>query len=66
MKDEVHSYENKYRGKELPGFINYKTFETIVRRQIMTLKSPAVEMLTDVAGTFYSSNMVSVSNIRFM
>ncbi|CAI5772532.1 interferon-induced GTP-binding protein Mx1-like [Podarcis lilfordi] len=49
MKDEVHSYENKYRGKELPGFINYKTFETIVRRQIMMLKSPAVEMLTDVA-----------------
>nr|XP_034970966.1 interferon-induced GTP-binding protein Mx1-like isoform X1 [Zootoca vivipara] len=49
MLDEIDSYENKYRGKELPGFINYKTFETIVRQQIMMLKSPAVEMLTDVA-----------------
>ncbi|XP_066478166.1 interferon-induced GTP-binding protein Mx1-like [Tiliqua scincoides] len=49
MKDEVQNFENKYRGKELPGFINYKTFEAIVKQHILLLKSPALEMLKDVA-----------------
>ncbi|KAJ6621430.1 hypothetical protein lerEdw1_014883 [Lerista edwardsae] len=48
MKDEVQSFEDKYRGKELPGFVNYKTFEAIVKQQIMMLESPALEMLKNV------------------
>ncbi|XP_077198872.1 interferon-induced GTP-binding protein Mx1-like isoform X2 [Paroedura picta] len=45
MKEDVWGFENKYRGKELPGFVNYRTFEAIVKRQIMLLKWPATEML---------------------
>ncbi|XP_067401323.1 interferon-induced GTP-binding protein Mx1-like isoform X2 [Emydura macquarii macquarii] len=48
MKEEVWSFENQYRGRELPGFINYKTFEAIVKQQIMSLKSPAITMLKTV------------------
>ncbi|KAJ7320589.1 hypothetical protein JRQ81_020100 [Phrynocephalus forsythii] len=29
LKDEICIFELKYRGKELPGFVNYKTFENI-------------------------------------
>ncbi|XP_054831032.1 interferon-induced GTP-binding protein Mx1-like isoform X2 [Eublepharis macularius] len=49
MKEEVWGFENKYRGKELPGFINYKTFEAIVKQQITLLKSPAIEMMKKAA-----------------
>ncbi|XP_053167168.1 interferon-induced GTP-binding protein Mx-like isoform X2 [Hemicordylus capensis] len=49
MKEEVQSFENKFRGKELPGFINYKTFEAIVKQHIIKLKSPALELLKDIA-----------------
>lgn len=38
----------QYRGRELPGFVNYKTFENIIRRQIKTLEEPAMEMLHKV------------------
>lgn len=40
----------QYRGRELPGFVNYKTFENIIRRQIKTLEEPAMEMLHIVIG----------------
>uniref|UniRef100_G1KYF1 Dynamin-type G domain-containing protein n=1 Tax=Anolis carolinensis TaxID=28377 RepID=G1KYF1_ANOCA len=46
---EVCYFEYKYRGKELPGFVSYKTFEVIVKQQIEKLKLPAVEMLKKVA-----------------
>uniref|UniRef100_A0A667YE60 Interferon-induced GTP-binding protein Mx n=1 Tax=Myripristis murdjan TaxID=586833 RepID=A0A667YE60_9TELE len=39
----------KYRGRELPGFINYKTFETMMKEQIKQLEEPAVTKLKDVA-----------------
>lgn len=42
---EVWKFEKQYRGRELPGFVNYKTFENIIRRQIKVLEEPAVEML---------------------
>lgn len=32
----------------MPGFVNYKTFENIIRRQIKTLEEPAIEMLHTV------------------
>nr|XP_006205022.1 interferon-induced GTP-binding protein Mx1 [Vicugna pacos] len=34
-----------YRGRELPGFVNYKTFETIIKKQVEILEEPAVDML---------------------
>lgn len=43
-------FERKYRGRELPGFINYKTFEGMVKEQIKQLEGPAIQKLKEVAG----------------
>ncbi|XP_036098626.1 interferon-induced GTP-binding protein Mx2 [Molossus molossus] len=45
IHEEVSKYESQYRGKELLGFINYKTFETIVQQYIEQLVDPALNML---------------------
>uniref|UniRef100_A0A4W4GPL5 Interferon-induced GTP-binding protein Mx n=1 Tax=Electrophorus electricus TaxID=8005 RepID=A0A4W4GPL5_ELEEL len=37
---QVQEYEAKFRGRELPGFINYKTFEVMVKEQIKQLEEP--------------------------
>ncbi|XP_068449701.1 interferon-induced GTP-binding protein Mx-like isoform X2 [Clinocottus analis] len=49
IEREVTLYEQKYRGRELPGFINYKTFEDMVKEQIKQLEGPAVLKLKEVA-----------------
>ncbi|TSK17736.1 Interferon-induced GTP-binding protein Mx1 [Bagarius yarrelli] len=46
---EVSEYEEKYRGRELPGFINYKTFEVIVKDQIRQLEEPAIRRLKEIS-----------------
>ncbi|XP_049730860.1 interferon-induced GTP-binding protein Mx2-like [Elephas maximus indicus] len=48
VHEEVSKYENQYRGKELPGFINYQTFVAIVRQYIQQLVDPALNMLQKV------------------
>ncbi|XP_041837169.1 interferon-induced GTP-binding protein Mx-like [Melanotaenia boesemani] len=48
IEREVAQYERKYRGKELPGFINYKTFEAMIQEQIKQLEEPAVQKLKGV------------------
>ncbi|XP_032369868.1 interferon-induced GTP-binding protein Mx [Etheostoma spectabile] len=48
IEREVAQYERKYRGRELPGFINYKTFEGMVKEQIKQLEGPAVLKLKEV------------------
>lgn len=50
MQNEIYKFENQYRGRELPGFVNYKTFESIIKQQIKTLEEPAVDMLHTVTG----------------
>uniref|UniRef100_A0A8C1PKG1 Uncharacterized protein n=1 Tax=Cyprinus carpio TaxID=7962 RepID=A0A8C1PKG1_CYPCA len=45
IEKQVGDYEAKYRGRELPGFINYKTFEGMVREQMKLLEEPALKML---------------------
>ncbi|XP_062866764.1 interferon-induced GTP-binding protein Mx1-like [Trichomycterus rosablanca] len=45
FEDEAGDYEMKYRGRELLGFINYKTFEMMVKGQIKQLEEPAIKML---------------------
>ncbi|KAM9859093.1 LOW QUALITY PROTEIN: interferon-induced GTP-binding protein Mx-like [Aulostomus maculatus] len=45
---EVEDHEIKYRGRELPGFVNYKTFELIIKEQIKQLEEPAVRKLKDI------------------
>ncbi|XP_075952229.1 interferon-induced GTP-binding protein Mx [Anarhichas minor] len=49
IEKEVEGYEERYRGRELPGFINYKTFEVMVKQQVKQLEEPAVKKLKDIA-----------------
>ncbi|XP_028254066.1 interferon-induced GTP-binding protein Mx-like [Parambassis ranga] len=49
IEKEVADYEMRYRGRELPGFINYKTFEVMVKEQIKQLEEPSVRKLKEVA-----------------
>ncbi|XP_056294405.1 interferon-induced GTP-binding protein Mx-like [Pseudoliparis swirei] len=49
IEKEVSEYERRYRGRELPGFINYKTFEDMVKEQIRQLEGPAILKLKEVA-----------------
>ncbi|XP_070848776.1 interferon-induced GTP-binding protein Mx [Chaetodon trifascialis] len=48
IEREMEEYEERYRGRELPGFINYKTFEFMVKEQIKQLEEPAVKRLKDI------------------
>lgn len=43
-------YEQRFRGRELPGFVNYKTFEEIVKEQIGQLEEPALLKLKEISG----------------
>ncbi|XP_032132716.1 interferon-induced GTP-binding protein Mx2 [Sapajus apella] len=45
IHEEVEKYEKQYRGRELLGFVNYRTFETIVHQYIQQLVEPALNML---------------------
>ncbi|XP_072514002.1 interferon-induced GTP-binding protein Mx1-like [Salminus brasiliensis] len=49
IEKEVQEYEVKYRGRELPGFINYKTFEVMVKDQIKKLEEPAIRKLKEIS-----------------
>ncbi|KAK7162219.1 hypothetical protein R3I94_004769 [Phoxinus phoxinus] len=49
IKNEVDEYEAKYRGRELPGFINYSTFEKLVKEQIKVLEEPAIKTLNTIS-----------------
>uniref|UniRef100_A0A8C7TJM4 Uncharacterized protein n=1 Tax=Oncorhynchus mykiss TaxID=8022 RepID=A0A8C7TJM4_ONCMY len=42
-------FSKTYRGRELPGFINYKTFEVMVKDQIKQLEEPAVKKLKEIS-----------------
>ncbi|XP_035873342.1 interferon-induced GTP-binding protein Mx1 [Phyllostomus discolor] len=46
--NKIIEFENRHRGRELPGFVNYKTFENLVREQLKTLEEPALDMLHNV------------------
>uniref|UniRef100_A0A8C0V787 MX dynamin like GTPase 1 n=1 Tax=Cyanistes caeruleus TaxID=156563 RepID=A0A8C0V787_CYACU len=48
VPDRVWKYEDQYRGREFPGFSNYRTFEDIVKEQIRELEEPAIEILNNV------------------
>ncbi|XP_068599101.1 interferon-induced GTP-binding protein Mx-like [Brachionichthys hirsutus] len=49
IEKEMTQYERKHRGRELPGFVDYKTFERIVTAELQQLEEPAVLRLKDVA-----------------
>lgn len=57
IDSEIKEHEQKYRGRELPGFINYKTFEVMVKEQIKQMEEPAVKKLKDVSGVWLSLSL---------
>ncbi|XP_047438803.1 interferon-induced GTP-binding protein Mx-like isoform X2 [Mugil cephalus] len=50
LNDTIESpqYEQKYRGRELPGFTSYRIFETMIKEQIERMEEPAVLKLKQV------------------
>ncbi|XP_049893069.1 interferon-induced GTP-binding protein Mx isoform X3 [Epinephelus moara] len=65
IEKEVENYEEKYRGRELPGFINYKTFEVMVKEQIKQLEEPAVKRLKDIGDTVRKA-FIQLANSSFI
>lgn len=55
-------YEQKFRGRELPGFVNYRTFEEIVKEQIGQLEEPALLKLKEISGRFQWDSTSSPGN----
>ncbi|TSK17738.1 Interferon-induced GTP-binding protein Mx1 [Bagarius yarrelli] len=49
---ELEEYEKKYRGRELPGFLDFKTFEIILRKQLKKLEEPAIRKLKEISDLF--------------
>ncbi|XP_076405424.1 interferon-induced GTP-binding protein Mx2-like [Peromyscus maniculatus bairdii] len=55
---EVQKFEKQYRGRDMPGFVNYKKCENIIRSQIKVLEKPAVDLLhrvTEMVRVAFSS-----------
>ncbi|XP_051870969.1 interferon-induced GTP-binding protein Mx3-like isoform X1 [Pristis pectinata] len=48
IREEVLQYEDRYRGRELPGFVNYKTFESLIKNEIAQLEEPAIEKMKTI------------------
>ncbi|CAO2632545.1 Interferon-induced GTP-binding protein Mx1 [Lemmus lemmus] len=64
---QIKVFENQYRGRELPGFMSYKTFENIIKKQIKALEEPAVDMLHKVTDpSNASSHSVQISHNRLV
>ncbi|MBN3290964.1 MX3 protein, partial [Polypterus senegalus] len=52
---EIESSIERYRGKELPGFVNYATFEIFVKNRIDNLEEPSLDILRKVTDEIYSN-----------
>ncbi|XP_032888414.1 interferon-induced GTP-binding protein Mx3-like [Amblyraja radiata] len=48
MQLVVLEYESSYRGRELPGFVNYNTFESFIKEEVSTLEEPAITKLKTI------------------
>ncbi|KAG7315752.1 hypothetical protein KOW79_020618 [Hemibagrus wyckioides] len=51
VQEVVAEYDLKHRGRELPGFSDYKVFEMVVQKLVIQLKEPAIETLRAIRGT---------------
>uniref|UniRef100_A0A8C1KXU6 Uncharacterized protein n=1 Tax=Cyprinus carpio TaxID=7962 RepID=A0A8C1KXU6_CYPCA len=50
--DSSKELSQNYRGRELPGFSNYRIFEMILQDRVAKLKEPAIESLNSIKGTW--------------
>ncbi|KTG31851.1 hypothetical protein cypCar_00025663 [Cyprinus carpio] len=55
LRVEVKEYVRTHRGMELPGFLNYRTFVSIITEYIEDMEEPALKMLKDVTDIVHSS-----------
>uniref|UniRef100_A0A8C1UK66 Uncharacterized protein n=1 Tax=Cyprinus carpio TaxID=7962 RepID=A0A8C1UK66_CYPCA len=49
--DSSTELSQNYRGRELPGFSNYRIFEMILQDRVAKLKEPAIKSLNSIKGT---------------
>lgn len=50
IEKDLQDYDENYRGRELPGFLSYRSFEDIVKEQIKLLEEPAIIRLKEISG----------------
>ncbi|KAM9454852.1 interferon-induced GTP-binding protein Mx3-like [Clarias gariepinus] len=51
VQEVVKEYDLKHRGRELPGFSDYKVFEMVVQRLVKLLTTPATDTLRVIRET---------------
>uniref|UniRef100_A0A8C4NGY2 Uncharacterized protein n=1 Tax=Eptatretus burgeri TaxID=7764 RepID=A0A8C4NGY2_EPTBU len=49
LHHEVEMFMKENTGRELPGFVSYRTFENLARNHVTMLESPALGILKEVA-----------------
>ncbi|XP_053333206.1 interferon-induced GTP-binding protein Mx1-like [Clarias gariepinus] len=65
IDEELQLYEKKYRGRELPGFINYNTFEMMFRTRIKQLEEPAVLKMREISD-FIMEEFIQLAEASFL
>ncbi|KAM9454733.1 interferon-induced GTP-binding protein Mx1-like [Clarias gariepinus] len=65
IDEELQLYEKKYRGRELPGFINYNTFEMMFRTRIKQLEEPAVLKMREISD-FIMEEFIQLAEDNFL
>ncbi|KAF5889621.1 interferon-induced GTP-binding protein Mx1-like [Clarias magur] len=65
IEEELQVYEEKYRGREFPGFLNYQTFELIVRNWIKQLEEPSVERMKNISDLIMKT-FIQLSEANFL
>uniref|UniRef100_A0A672LMN7 Interferon-induced GTP-binding protein Mx-like n=1 Tax=Sinocyclocheilus grahami TaxID=75366 RepID=A0A672LMN7_SINGR len=64
LRVELEEYLRTNRGMELPGFLNYRTFKSIIKEYIEEQEEPALKLLKDVTDIVRSS-VDHIINIHF-
>ncbi|XP_059414810.1 interferon-induced GTP-binding protein MxE-like [Carassius carassius] len=64
LRVEAEEYVRTHRGLELPGFLNYRTFMSIIKEYIKEMEEPALKLLKDVTDIVHSS-VDHIINIHF-
>ncbi|KAK7916728.1 hypothetical protein WMY93_012489 [Mugilogobius chulae] len=65
LEREVAQYDRMYRGRELPGFINYKMFERMIKDQIKLLEVPALTKLQQIS-EIVKKEMIRLAQTSFV
>ncbi|XP_065505463.1 interferon-induced GTP-binding protein Mx-like [Caloenas nicobarica] len=64
VPSKAWKYEDQYRGRELSGFTSFRTFEDIIKEQIIELEEPAITILNNVMG-LVEERFVELTKMHF-